>query len=384
MDNHMISIRKEDQILMALVHFFVTKEDYAPIFVQGVKDEIWLEKVNGPYRVIRINSNYIHNDEQFKFDQFKVQDILHQIKRKTLSFNVNALNIYLNANDIVNTESSKHVDNIEVKDLKDIENNKTLNEIFPDLKNNLDAKTDNLDLLFNVTKDINAKTQKDNKTFEKIFTMKKPIITFIIIALCCIAFIVELFFDAGSENPLMMLYLGANNRTLVKYGDYYRLLSSAFLHWDLIHLACNMYALYMIGNQIESHFGKARYVYIYLISALGGGLLSVLFEETISAGASGAIFGLMGALVYFGMRFRLYFKQSLNSNIIPVIVINLLLGFYLSDMIDIAGHIGGLIYGYLAAMTVGIPEYNEKKDNINGIILTLIFTGFLIYLIFFR
>ena len=135
MDNHMISIRKEDQILMALVHFFVTKEDYAPIFVQGVKDEIWLEKVNGPYRVIRINSNYIHNDEQFKFDQFKVQDILHQIKRKTLSFNVNALNIYLNANDIVNTESSKHVDNIEVKDLKDIENNKTLNEIFPDNQN---------------------------------------------------------------------------------------------------------------------------------------------------------------------------------------------------------------------------------------------------------
>ena len=133
MDNNLISIRKEDQILMTLVHFFVTKEDYAPIFVQGVKDEIWLEKLNGPYRVIRINSNYIHNDEQYQFDQFKIQDILHQIKKKTLSFNVNALNIYLNANDIVKTDSSNHVDNIEVKELSDIVNNKSLNVIFPDL-----------------------------------------------------------------------------------------------------------------------------------------------------------------------------------------------------------------------------------------------------------
>ena len=382
MDNNMISIRKEDQILMALVHFFVTKEDYAPIFVQGVKDEIWLEKLNGPYRVIRINSNYIHNEEQFQFDQYKVQDILHQIKKKTLSFNVNALNIYLNTNDFVKTESQNHVDNIGVKDLTDIENNKTLNEIFPELKNNLDAKTDNLDLLFNVTKDINAKTVKDNETFEKIFSKKNPIITYLLIAICILVFLVELVLGAPYDN-IMMLKMGANFRPLVLIGDYYRLLSYAFLHWDIVHIACNMYALYIIGDQIEGHFGKKRYLYIYFISAIGGGLLSNLFGLKISAGASGAIFGLMGALVYFGMRFRLYFKQSLTNNIIPVIAINLILGLMMSE-IDLACHIGGLIYGYLAAMTVGIPEYNEKKDNINGIILTLIFTAFLIYLLFFR
>ena len=381
MDNRMITIRKEDQILMALVHFFVTKEDYAPIFVQGVKDEIWLEKLNGPYRVIRINSNYIHNDEQYQFDQFKIQDILHQIKKKTLSFNVNALNIYLNANDIVKTDSSNHVDNIEVKELSDIENNETLNEIFPDLKNNLDAKTDNLDLLFNVTKDINAKTQKDNQTFEKIFSMKNPIVTYIIMGICVLFYIVE-WCLGGPTNDNMVL-LGANFGPLVQHGQYYRLLSYSLLHWDIVHIACNMYALYIIGNQIESHFGRLRYLFIYVVSAIGGGLLSALLTEGISAGASGAIFGLMGALVYFGMRFRLYFKQSLNNNIIPVIVLNLLLGLYLSE-IDLACHVGGLIYGFLAAMMIGIPGYSEKKDNINGIILTLIFTVFLIYLIFFR
>ena len=81
---------------MSLVHYFVTKENYSPIFVQGVKDEIWLEKLDGPYRVIRINSNRIFNNEQFKFDQFRIKNILKQIKRKTLSFTINALNINLN------------------------------------------------------------------------------------------------------------------------------------------------------------------------------------------------------------------------------------------------------------------------------------------------
>ena len=83
-----MNLRKEDQILMSLVHYFVTKENYSPIFVQGVRDEIWLEKIDGPYRVIRINSNRIFNDEQFRFDQFRIKGILRQIKRKTLSFSI--------------------------------------------------------------------------------------------------------------------------------------------------------------------------------------------------------------------------------------------------------------------------------------------------------
>ena len=89
-----IIIRKNEQIMMSLVHYFVTKENYSPINVQGVKDEIWLENLDGPYRVIRISCNKVINDEQYKFDLFKVQHIIKQIKKKTLSFKMNALNIY--------------------------------------------------------------------------------------------------------------------------------------------------------------------------------------------------------------------------------------------------------------------------------------------------
>ena len=90
-----VMIKKSDQVMMSLVHYFVTKENYAPINVQGVKDEIWLENLEGPYRIIRISCNSIINEEQYKFDIFKMKHIMKQIKKKTMSLRMNALNICL-------------------------------------------------------------------------------------------------------------------------------------------------------------------------------------------------------------------------------------------------------------------------------------------------
>ena len=153
-----MNIRKEDKILMSLVHYFITKENYSPIFVQGVKDEIWLEKLDGPYRVIRINSNRIFNDEQFKFDQFRIKGILSQIKRKTLSFSVNALNINLNEEPDIKESGLKNVDNLAISTLEDIKHNKSLLEIFPNLSKEIYSPNNGLELILNVTNDINSKT----------------------------------------------------------------------------------------------------------------------------------------------------------------------------------------------------------------------------------
>ena len=87
--------------------------------------------------------------------------------------------------------------------------------------------------------------------------------------------------------------------------------------------------------------------------------------------------------MYFGFHFRLYLSDALKTRIVPVILINLLIGFMVTD-IDNACHIGGLIGGYLAAMAVGIPEVENKKDKINGVILLLIYIAFMSYLLFFR
>ena len=374
-----VNVRKQDEILMSLVHFFVTKEGYTPIFVQGVKDEIWLENIDGPYRIIRINSNYIHNEEQYKFDQFKIKNIVAQIKKKTLSFKVNALNIELNVSDRVKVESVKNVDNININALEDIKKNEYIINVFPDLKNDLTEKM-GLDLLLNVASDINQKTESDNKKFEKIFSKKKILITYILIFLCIIMYGVTVLM--GDSN-LVYITLGANNKILVKNGQIFRLITYAFLHGSLIHLITNMYSLWIIGSQVENNLGKVRMIIIYFVSALCGGMLSCIFNDGISVGASGAIFGLMGALVYFGMHYRLYLHDALKNKLIPVILVNLIIGFSITG-IDNYCHIGGLIGGFLASMACGIPESKNKLEKVNGIILLLIFILFMSYLIWFR
>ena len=379
-----LSVRKEDQILMSLVHYFVTKENYSPIYVHGVKDEIWLEKLDGPYRVIRINSNRIINKEQFEFDQYKINDILKQIKKKTLSFSINALNINLNEDiNLKDEESLKNIDSIIVKDLDDIEKNEMVLEVFPNIKNNLIRDTNGLELIFNVTKDINEKTNNENKRFEKIFADKKTLITYIIMALCIMYFLVVGILGRDFSSVSVLARFGANNNLLLRMGQVWRLVTYAFIHAGIIHLLCNMYSLYIIGPQVESKFGKVRFILIYLISAISGGLLSAGLTDYISVGASGAIFGILGALLYFGMRFRLYLKESIKNQILPVIIINIGIGFMISG-IDNACHIGGLIGGFLAAMALGIPDDERNNDHINGTIMLLIYLAFLGYLVFFR
>ena len=87
---------KQDELIMKLVHYFITEQDYTPIVVNGVKDEIWLENTKGPYRIIRINSNNIINKEQLNYDYFKIENIVKQIKKKTLSFNVKLIKSFRN------------------------------------------------------------------------------------------------------------------------------------------------------------------------------------------------------------------------------------------------------------------------------------------------
>ena len=83
-------------IVMKLLHYFITEKNYNPIILQGVENEIWLENLNEDYKVVRIVSGYIHNDEQFDFDKFKTKRILKKIRKKTLSLKMNVISIFLN------------------------------------------------------------------------------------------------------------------------------------------------------------------------------------------------------------------------------------------------------------------------------------------------
>jgi rhomboid protease GluP len=142
-----------------------------------------------------------------------------------------------------------------------------------------------------------------------------------------------------------------------------------------------MYSLYIIGSQLENFVGKAKFLVIYLVSAISGSLLSCIFSSSISVGASGAIFGLLGSLLYFGYHYRLYLGSVVKTQIIPLIILNLFLGFMLTG-IDNFAHIGGLIGGFLATMALGINGKSTKSERINGSIVLIIYLIFLIFMLF--
>lgn len=141
-------------------------------------------------------------------------------------------------------------------------------------------------------------------------------------------------------------------------GEYYRLLTSTFLHFGVIHLAMNMFGLYLLGPQLEQAFGQLRFATLYLLSGLGGAAASYAFGDQfeIAAGASGAVFGLFGAFYVLGR------KRNLDvSAITGTIAINLFLSFTLPG-IDVRGHLGGLVTGAaLAWVLVHAPDTKQRS-----------------------
>ena len=371
-------IKSDDLLIMNLINYFITEENYKPMIIHGVNDEIWLENLDNNYKIVRIVSHHIHNKEQLDFDKFKLSKIVKQVKRKTLSFKVKVLSIYTDIED----EKILNNDDVLITKEKDI-NNPKLVSAFPDIVEKTNRKEDGLEYFIKVTDNINKKNEKRNKIAEKIFSYKQPIVTYIIMAICIILFIL-MELSGGSTNSQTLLKYGANLDVLVKNGEYYRLFTCIFLHIGIMHLLCNMYSLYIIGREVENLFGKIKYIIIFILSGIFGSIMSLAFtHNTISAGASGAIFGLLGALLYFGMHYRTYLGEAIKRSIIPIIVINLIIGFF-AEGIDLAAHIGGLVGGVLVAMMVGVPDKSKTKDIINGTILTIIYLIFISYLAFWR
>lgn len=375
-----IVINDKEVVVMNLVHYFVTEKNYNPVVVHGINDEIWLENMDYEYKIIRIVSRYIHNNEQLDFNKYRGRQIVKKLKMKTLSFKMKMLSIYTNYGDnVTNREDNNDKDtSIFINNINDIEKNPLVLEVFPDIVEKTQHDEKGIELLFKITDDINGTNERKNKKMEKIFSSKKPIVTWIIIALCIIMFFVS---GMGYDTYTLVKY-GANFSGLVRNGELYRLVTYMFLHAGIVHIGLNMYSLYIVGPRVEDFFGKWKYALIYFISGICGGLLSIgVTPNVVSVGASGAIFGLFGALIYFGYNYRGYIGAMIRSQVVPIVIYNLFMGLFIPG-IDMWGHVGGLIGGILTANMVGTIE--NKKYNVSNIILLVVYMAFLIYLGIYR
>lgn len=366
---------RKNEIAMKLLHYFITEENYNPIILQGAEDEIWLENLQGEYKIVRIVSGHVHNKEQLEFDTFKTRRVVKKIKKKTFCFDIKVLSIFTDLGDNVKLDEKDDIDSIYLYETEDIKKYDFVKEVFPDIVKKLKFSEEGVKLFMKITSDINRKNKKDAAIVNDVFTPKKPIITNILIGINILVFFLQMF------NQNIISYFAVWNIGIAEYGQFYRLFTGMFLHANIMHIAFNMYALYVIGRQLEGFLGKAKYLSVYLISGFIGSLLSVALHSGNYAGvgASGAIFGLLGALLYFGYHYRVYLGGVMRSQIIPLIVINLLIGF-MSPGIDNLAHIGGLIGGVTSTMALGIKHKSTTSDKINGCIITLVIIAFLIYL----
>ena len=376
-----IKIDKKDDIVLKILHYFITEEDYKPVIINGLDNEIWLENMEKDLKLIRINNNYIHNDEQLKMDTYRAKTIMKSIKKSTFSLNMNMLNLLLDTSEYVTSIDNKNIETIKVDKINDFKKNKVVSEFFPKVKDAiLTDKMDPVEFL-KLTEDMNQKTIKNEKKLAKIFSPKKPVITYILIVINVMLFMFMALYDRDESLKIML----SNNRGLVVGGEFYRLFTCMFVHADILHLFFNMYALYVLGPQVERYYGKLKYSLIYIISGLLGSVFSAVFmsSNTVSMGASGAIFGLLGSIAYFTYYYRATLQGLLRSQILPVILINLSLGLFISG-IDLMAHVGGLVGGILTSMAIGIGDKGRKSDQINGCIVLILLFAAMIYMMFWR
>ena len=198
---------------------------------------------------------------------------------------------------------------------------------------------------------LNYSIEKKNK--EKL-KYKESLVTYILICINILIFIVTAFISKNIQDidSYTLVKLGAKVNVLINDGQPWRLITSAFLHGGLAHIAFNMYALKIIGSEVEYVYGKIKYISIYLISALGGSIFSYIFNsDSISVGASGAIFGLLGAMIIFGIKHKEKVGKEYIINLLKVLLINIFIGVTLSN-IDNGAHIGGLIFGGISALVL--------------------------------
>ena len=189
-----IVLDDKNLLTMKLLHYFITEKNYNPIILQGVDNEIWLENLEEDYKVVRMVSGYIHNNEQFDFDVFKTKRIAKKIKRKTFSLNVKVMSFFLDMGDNVTKElnDDPKLLCINVKDEDDIKKNELIKNNFPDLSKKLKYTEKGFELFAKITGDINEHNRKDASRIEQVFKDKVPYITYFLIALNVIFYVVPI------------------------------------------------------------------------------------------------------------------------------------------------------------------------------------------------
>lgn len=206
---------------------------------------------------------------------------------------------------------------------------------------------------FTAAQDLNLIRQKTAEKRQADLKSNNTVLTSALIIINGIILLITLL----PNNSL--IYKGGISREFISSGEWYRLITYMFLHGGINHYMCNGLSLYIFGGRVEKYYGKINMLAIYIISGLGAGILSALFNTDLAVGASGAIFGLMAAVLMYTRVKKRSIEGFDTYFMIIYAIIGILSGFFISN-IDNWGHIGGFLTGVLTSLFILKGESNAR------------------------
>ena len=343
-----IKMNIENEFVLNLVTYLTQEENY--IFV-GNENEIWLENLSHPkVQLIHINAQKKMTAMHATYLSHKAEIIPKQIKRKFLMHKIKTL--VLNACDfdlIVESNSENYVSIVNVNNAEAAY--ETLGYIFPTIGNfDLSAS------MAEIAAKLQSETRKRaNNEIHMTESGGLPIINSIFLVLLVAIFAYLWYRNRDLPSGFVAIHYGATYNPLIVAGELWRLVASAFMHLEPMHLIFNAIFIYRFGSMVENVFGKMRMILIILISAITSGLFGFAFSTSFSLGASGVAYGFIGVLVFLGFEMRRTFMPMLKQIIVPILVISTLFSIFVAN-IDHFGHLGGFVGGFLAATILGVPK----------------------------
>jgi membrane associated rhomboid family serine protease len=188
----------------------------------------------------------------------------------------------------------------------------------------------------------------------KQYLTKFPVTT-VIIAINVIYFILLHLFPSVNDGETIYKW-GAYYLPAVQEGEYYRLIAPIFMQIGISHFIFNVFSLFMFVSVLEHLIGWGRFIIIYMVSGIAGYVTTYLFSASdLSLGASGAIFGVLGAFLYLSMKKSVMLDEMSRKTIIPILILNLIFTF-IDPGISITGHIGGFVVGYALSALLRIER----------------------------
>jgi rhomboid protease GluP len=370
----------EDYVFWKLAYHFVSEENYRILHLSKEQKEIWLENLDSKQApVIRLLNCKLDWASSIERDIQITGLNGERIRKQKFKKSLQIINVYVSPYPPVDDyeyriNEQRHFDHTTVSSIllarstykeaiTKLQSNFTKEFILPSHES-MQVSTDQIEELKKNTLEITFNMLQREQS---MFTYGKPIITYLFIAVQIIIFIL-LEINGGSTNTSTLIKFGAKFNPLIIEGEWWRFLAPIVLHIGFMHLIMNSLGLYFLGTAVEKIYGSVRFFWIYLFAGFIGSVASFVFSPNLSAGASGAIYGCFGALLYLGMIYPKVFFRTLGKNVIVVLVLNLVISFTIPS-IDYAGHIGGLVGGFIAT---GMVHFPKKKKLISQLLFIML------------